>query len=50
MAAARGAKFNQIIAALGPKDHEAAVRGLTALVRGLNGTKEVQHVADSTTE
>lgn len=47
---ARGAKFSELIAALGPQDHEAVIRGLTALVRGLNRTKEEEHIVDSIPE
>lgn len=50
MAVARRTKFSHLIAALGTEDREAAIHGLTALVRGLDRMRKEQHSADSTVE
>jgi DNA-binding MarR family transcriptional regulator len=50
LAVVREAKFSQLIAALRAQDHEAVMRGLTALVQGMNRTKEEEHIVASIAE
>jgi DNA-binding MarR family transcriptional regulator len=50
LAVAREAKFGRLLAALGPEDREAALRGLGALVRGMHRTWEEQGSGDQRLE